>query len=99
MSKKALLDANDASRRLTIYHEEDNQTFIESRQDCDHIVRAAKILSDHAPTDPSFKLVGFVPEAVLNQWLIDGSFSDPSTLKRWLNDPDHRDFRVGNTRL
>ena len=97
MAKKALLDADQGSRRLTIYAEENGKTFIETKQDCDHIVRAAKILSDEPP-GKDFKLIGFIPDTVMNQWLIDGSFSDPSTIKRWLNDPDNRDFRVGNTR-
>jgi hypothetical protein len=83
MSKKALLDALPGERRMTIYHEEDGKTFIESRQDCEHIVKAAAMIAEEPP-GKDFRHIGFIPETVMNQMLIDGSFHDPKAIRRFL---------------
>jgi hypothetical protein len=96
MSKSGLLDRID--RRVTILHEEDGKQFIESRQDVTHIVAAAKIMADEPP-GKDFKHVAFVPDAVLNEAFNAGWFHDPKAWKRWLNDPDNRDYRTGGGRI
>jgi hypothetical protein len=95
---KALLDADQGSRRLTIYHENGNEKFIETRQDVTHIVEAAKILSDEAP-GKDFRLAAVIPEDVLNQAMLEGWFHDKKAWKRWANDPNNAKFRVWKGRL
>lgn len=95
---KAILDAHDASGRYSIYHEADGKTHIETRQKVDHILKAAEILSDQPP-GKDFRHVGFIPDTVLNQWMIDGTFNDPATIKAWLNNPDNRAFRTWKGRV
>jgi hypothetical protein len=85
MSKKGLLDADAGAGRLTIYHQDGDKKFIESRQDCEHIVKAAKLLADEPP-GKDFRHIGFIPETVLNQMLIDGSFHDPKAIIRFLEE-------------
>jgi hypothetical protein len=93
MSKSALLDLVPESRRQLIYHEEDGQTFLETRQDVAPIIQAAKdIWCDKPPLD--MRRVALIPEAVLNQSYIEGWFGDPEAWKRWANDPANRDFRT-----
>lgn len=91
MAKKALLDAVVDARRKTIYAEEDGRTFIDSRQDCEHIVEAAKVLSRETP-GKDFRLVGFIPETVLNQAFVEGWADDPRAIRKWLADNPH--FKV-----
>ena len=51
------------------------------------------------PPGKDFRHIGFIPDTVLNQMLIDGSFSDPRAIRRWLNDPDNAAFRTSKGRL
>jgi hypothetical protein len=96
---KALLSADEGSRRLTIYHEmDDGKHIIETRQDCQHIVDAAKILSEQAP-GKDFRLAAVIPQVVLDQAMREGWFGDKKAWKRWANDPNNRDFRVWKGRL
>jgi hypothetical protein len=96
---KALLDADQGSRRLTIYHEmADGKHLIETRQDCTHIVEAAKILSEETP-GKDFRLAAVIPQTVLDQAMIEGWFHDKKAWKAWANDPNNRDFRVWKGRL
>jgi hypothetical protein len=98
MAKSARLDANPESRRITVYHEEDGKTFVETRQDCEGIVNAAKAMSE-LPHDRELKPVALIPEAVLNRAFIEGWFHDQAAWRRWANDPDNRDFRITTGRL
>lgn len=96
---KGLLDADEGSRRLTIYHEGQNgKHFIETRQDVTHIVEAAKVLSDETP-GKDFRLAAVIPMTVLTQAMNEGWFHDKAKWKAWANDPSNRDFRVWKGRL
>ena len=99
MSKRTILDAVPESRRLTIYHEQDGKTFVESRQDCTAIVEAAKALKGAQGRNETFRLAAVVPETVLNQSFLEGWFHDPVKWQRWMNDPENRDFRVWEGRI
>jgi hypothetical protein len=96
MAKRGLLDADEGARRWTIYHQDGDEKFIESRQDCEHIVAAAKILSDEPP-GKDFQHIGFIPETVMNQMLLDGSFHDPKAITRFLS--ENPAFRTTKGRL
>lgn len=85
MARKGLLDAIPEARRKTIAHVEDGVWRVESRQDCEHIVKAAAMIADQPP-GKDFRHIGFIPETVLNQMFIDGSFHDPKAIEKWLND-------------
>ena len=91
MSKSALLDLVSDSRRKTIYHEEDGKTFIETRQDVDPIIAAAKRISE-MPKDKELTLVRLIPEAVLNRSYIEGLFHDEKKWREWGNSPEGRAF-------
>lgn len=98
MSKSALLDILPDSRRKTILHMEDGKSWIESRQDVEPIIRAAKILADQPP-GKDFRHAAYIPEAVLNQAFTEGWFGDKAAWKKWANDPANRDFRTWKGRL
>lgn len=96
MSKKALLDA--VPGRLTLLHEEDGRQFIESRQDVEHIIKAAGILADTVP-DKDFRHAAYIPESEINRSFTEGWFHDREAWKRWANDPDNRQYRTWKGRL
>lgn len=98
MANKALLDFDPVARRKTIYAEEDGKTYIETRQDCEGIVRAAKIMSDFSH-DKEMKPVALVPQEVLTRAFLEGWFHDEAKWRAWINDPDNRDFRITPGRL
>ena len=98
MAKKAILDALPDARRITIMHEHEGKHLVESRQDCTHIVEAAKILSEQAP-GKDFRLAAVIPETVLNQAMLEGWFHDKAAWNRWANDPNNADLRVWKGRL
>jgi hypothetical protein len=98
MAKKAILDFDPITRRKVTYAEEDGVKYIETKQDCEGLVAAARAMSE-MPQSKDFKLVAVIPEEVLNQAFLEGWFEDKERWKRWANDPDNRAFRVSGGRL
>lgn len=98
MAKRGLLDSKPEARRETIAHLEDGVWRVETRQDCEHIVKAAKILADEPP-GKDFRHAAFIPEEILNQAFNEGWFHDPQAWKRWANDPANDGFRTWKGRL
>ena len=98
MSKSALLDSIPEARRKTIIHEVDGQRFIETRQDVEHIVAAARIIAEEVP-DKDFRHAAYIPETELNRAFIEGWFHDREAWKRWANDPVNACYRTWPGRL
>ena len=98
MARSALLDLVAGARRKTLYHEEDGRRFVESRQDVEPIVAAARIVADQTP-GADFRHAAFIPEAVLNRAFVEGWFHDAAAWKRWANDPANAAFRTWRGRL
>ena len=98
MAKTALLDLVPGARRKTLYHEEDGRRFVESRQDIEPIVAAARIVAGEAP-GADFRHAAFIPEAVLNRAFVEGWFHDSAAWKRWANDPANAALRTWPGRL
>jgi hypothetical protein len=88
---KALLDSIAESRRVTIYHEEDGKTLVESRQDTQHIADRARALSYETP-GKEFRLAAFIPEADLNKAFVEGWADDPKAWRKWLS--EHSVYKV-----
>lgn len=40
------------------------------------------------------KHVAEIPMAVVERMMQDGSWNDPAAIKKWLNNPDHKAFRI-----
>jgi hypothetical protein len=95
-AKKGLLGFDADKRRETIFHIEDGKTFVETRQDCQHIVDAAKVLADEPP-DPStgLRFIGYIPDTVWNQAVAEGWIGDKERWRQWMQDPDNRAFTGG----
>lgn len=98
MARRAILDMDPLARRKTEYVEEDGKTYIQTKQDCQSIVDAAKAMSE-LPQSKDFKHVAIIPQEVINQAMLEGWFHDKARWKKWANDPDNRAFRVTEGRL
>ena len=98
MAKKAPLSVDRSARKVTWYAEEDGQSYTYTEQDAKHITEAAKILAE-VPPDPEtgWRFVCAIPEAVLNQSMIEGWFHDKAAWRRWATNPDNRAFNGGRT--
>ena len=96
MSKSALLELLPEARRKLVYHEEDGRTFVETRQDCTHIVAAARLLAELPPDRATgWRFVCAIPDAVLNRAFVEGWFHDRAAWRRWAADRDNRAFNGG----
>lgn len=96
MAKRALLDLIPESRRQIIYAEEDGKTFVETRQECTHLVEAAKILAEEPPNKADgWRFMCVIPDTVFNQAAMEGWLHDPKAWRRWMNDRDNRAFNGG----
>ena len=98
MAKSALLDLVPEARRETLYHEEDGRTFVETRQDVEPIVAAARIVAD-LPPGRDFRHAAYIPDVVLERAFREGWFHDRAAWKRWANDSANADFRTWKGRL
>ena len=68
MSKSALLAIVPEARRKLVYHEQDGRNFVETRQDVEPIIEAARILADETP-GKDFRHAAFIPDVVLERAL------------------------------
>ena len=69
------------------------------REDCEPMIQDAKLLSEHLDARSDLRPVAHVPAAVVQQMMMDGSWDDEQSLKRWLNDPDNKAFRIWPGRI
>jgi hypothetical protein len=93
MSIKALLELVPEDRRKLIFHAEDGVHRVETRQDVEPIINAAKEMwCDNPPKD--MRRVALIPKTVLDQAFNDGWFHDPTAWKRWANDPANACYRT-----
>lgn len=97
---KALLSFDPIKRKQIIHHEDGLNHYVETRQDVTHVVEAAKILAD-VPPDPKdgWRFIGFLPDAVVDQAIVEGWFHDKQRIRQWLNDRDNRAFNGGRDRV
>jgi hypothetical protein len=93
MGKSALLDLVPDSRRKTIWHEEGDLRYIETKQDVSPVIKAAKEMwCDNPPLE--MRRVALIPEEVLNHAFLEGWFGDEAAWKRWANDPANACYRT-----
>jgi len=81
-------DASDPARMVEV-----------TQQDLDPLLEQVKEARETHVQSSDMKLAGFIPMAVAEQMMRDGSFNDPQALKRWLNDPQNECFRVWKGKL
>lgn len=96
MSKKGLLAADNDRRSVTIFHAAtDGKKYIETRQDCEPMIEAAKVLAEVPPDEDGWRFVGVIPDHVFNQACVEGWLHDKAKWRAWMRDRDNRQFNGG----
>tara|TARA_R100001509_G_scaffold126060_1_gene79511 strand:- start:433 stop:723 length:291 start_codon:yes stop_codon:yes gene_type:complete len=72
---------------------EDDKYVYQTHQNVQPVLDAVKNYSQLEP-GKEFRHVAEIPMVIYNKMLREGSIKDKSHLKRWLNDPDNKMFRV-----
>ena len=83
---------------------DDNQIHIRHHEDVSDLIDQNKFLASHSPSELTNKKSGWrwVARLPLTQYMElkrKGTLDDKAAFKRWLNDPDHRAFRVAGGRV
>lgn len=87
MLSQVVVDEHDSDRMVLV-----------TEQDVTGIVDYCAAQS-HMPGSKDMKHVAEIPLAVVERMMQDGSWNDPQAIKRWLNNPDNRAFRVWHGRV
>jgi ribosomal protein L19E len=104
MTKKKLFDKDDALGITRIWHydEETDKATIETRQDVSSIIEMNKIDQTQSANNGwkgEWHHVARIPDSIYYKLKAEGKLDDAAYMKRWLNDPDNRFFRVKEGQL
>lgn len=98
MSKKLI----DAYNGLEEYQHFDpmkpDDLIIETRQDFTGVLEHVKELRE-GPIGKEWRLAAEVPMIFFHKWSQDGSLHDKAKIRRWLDDPANKPFRVWGGRM
>jgi len=93
-----LLDRDPATGITRWFHGHDNGGFtIQTEQDCTALIYRNRYVRAERPRSRrygEFELVASIPLNIYWDLKRKGVIDDSPALKRWLNDPDNRAFRV-----
>lgn len=96
MAKRALLNIDTVKRKRTYYAEEDGKTFLDTYQDVEPMIEAAKVLAEEPPCPSTgMRFMAVIPDEVMDRAIREGWLEDPAAWRRWLNDRDNRAFNGG----
>jgi len=78
-----------------IAHVEDDNTFVlATEHDLEEMIEENKRLRENQTGKEMMRLAARVPPHVAEKAFREGWFHDDDAWKKWLNDPENRDFRV-----
>jgi len=97
MSKIFSQDDSTGITKYWHFDEETEQATIEARQDVTAIVEENKAIFNATEKHDrygEFSRVASIPLSIFYQLKAEGKLDDQAYMKRWLNDPENRHFRV-----
>ena len=83
--KNQILDWLGGEKRKTLWHREDGKTYVESRQDAEPLIEWTKQRAG-VTDDPDYRFVATIPNATLNQAMVEGWFHDRKAWERWMQE-------------
>ena len=95
---KTIFSKTQTSEKALISESQTDELYVYSKQDVAPVIEQAKSLAEK-PMDKEFRPVAVIPEIFVEQMMRDGSWHDPAAIKRWLNDPQNKCFRVWGGRV
>jgi|TARA_R100001086_G_scaffold182471_2_gene101665 hypothetical protein len=91
MATKTIIDT---SKNMTnIFATEDDKFIYHTKQNVRPVLDLCKNLSELKP-GKEFRHVAEIPMVIYQQMVRDGSIRDKQALRKWLNNPDNKYFRV-----
>lgn len=99
MPDRLIYDAYGAVIRT--FHESNNSNVLigETFEDCEPYVDMAAAERDHINMKSPLRPVAHIPVSVTDRAFREGWYNDPKAWKKWLNDPENRDFRIWEGRV
>ena len=85
--------------QIILDDERPDQLNIAWSQDVTDIIKQNRVDEEDHKSGGDLKLAARIPLAVWNDLLAQGIAQDPDALKKWMNDPENRDFRVWRGRV
>lgn len=83
---------------LTTFHQDGSDPLdhfhVHKTQNVAPLIEANKAWAEDFDPKAHFRPVAEIPEVLANQMMREGWFHDNKKLKKWLNDPDNRAFRI-----
>lgn len=100
MPDKVFLEATPDLQKSVVTHagDEDRMTLV-TEQDLDPVLRDVAMRRDAGGWDKEMRPVAEIPMVIVEQMMRDGSWNDPAAIKRWLNDPQNKCFRIWSGRV
>lgn len=92
--KTLLKNESDIRQTLVTDNSDDNRLTFVTEQDIDPILRSVAMRKETENLQGDFRPVAEIPAVVVEQMMREGSWNDPAALKKWLNDPQNKCFRI-----
>lgn len=93
-----IYDQFGSMRRIA--HDDTDGTYtLAAEQVVDGLIEENKRLRENQTGKENFRLEARVPAVIAEKAMKEGWFHDDDAWKRWLNNPDNRDFRVNQGRI
>ena len=96
MSSKKLLEWSQHRKEIFHWDQHDKTFTIESREDCEPLIKVAKDMSELQP-NKEWRHSAVIPQFVLDKSMME--IWGPNDLKKWANDSHNRMFRTWPGRL
>lgn len=88
-------------RRHAVNDRQGKHFVIASEMECEQLIKANRAQREAlaGAKDECFRLAARVPMPVVEKAMLDGSFHDDDFWRKWMNNPENRDFRVWEGRV
>lgn len=100
MANQTFFEVTPDVQKSVVTHasDEDRMTLV-TEQDVAPVIENAKALAEIGNFDKDMKPVAQIPMVVVEQMMRDGSWNDQAAVRRWLNDPVNKCFRIWQGRV
>lgn len=92
---------NDGTVRRHAHNDtEGGRVVIASEMECEALIRSNRARAENLKTKgETFRPVASIPLPLAERMMQEGTFNDDDAMKKWLNDPDNRAFRIWGGRI
>lgn len=99
MEQRLVYRDSDGVRRTLIADKEEGNLAVFTEFDAEQFIKTNRALAETHVQGSDNKLVARVPITVVEKAMVEGWFDDEEAWRKFLNDPENRDFRIWPGRL